>query len=775
MKRMLLFIVVLFSQQIIISQVLSEEAMKYWYYRDRLQYFVYPGTEEGASILMTSRNSNGNGVGNEPDRQYNGVEYGQTQRLNGYYLGMLATEYKLLKDNGQYADANRTLQELDLALDALIRMDRCEDLEPWNSTEYFDGFFIRNDVPPVLSANMTDYLNEGLLTGNYWDYQDAYLERPGIPFSIESNVVLCHRKYTNSSNYYYNNTPTSFDLPNYLSHGEKYWSYWKSDKFNSNDEIIGMYMGLALVGKYVDDQAVLDKSREIATRMRSFAIIHPSCTGSYGHSFQISPACIPFLMRYPDLTRIIDDNGGNSLAFIYGLIGACSKINDSGLGPLVPLLGGLTGLPSPYIIGLNIKSVYGGAVYYLSTFNNTNNDYNRPLYSILIATSDRTGNWLTPYYAIKTIGNENEHETFYLLLWADINDKDLTKKKFDFPFQLFMNQLQTAPCEGPYKYNWPIDMFPSGWACEYKFGASLSGQEGGSDRTGVFPGVDYMLLYNLACLAFPDGFDNNGTTYRFPYYVNQNNRSVTDEYAPMVLPGNNSVEIASTNNPEEIRAISSITTNMVISNRALMLTPAWVNAGQGNHYVDNVNGDVTLIAGESIRLTDGFRVDAGAHFLAKIESYSCNGLPYKNMNAPPWNENYRASFYDTLISVPRDQRIPIAYTNDDYSYENYDTPLCDDNYNFPDTGFTPELPLSAFLNPNPCSNKSILYIKPTSDQYLSIELFDICTQQGAIIFEGNSGMNNFEIEIDMTMYSAGIYIIRISGINAVKILKLMRE
>jgi hypothetical protein len=130
----------------VFSQVLSEEAMRYWYYRDRLQYFVYPGTEDGSSIIMTCRNSNGNGIDNDAIGQYNGVEWGQTQKTNGYYIGLLATEYRLLLNNGQNADASKTLQELDLALDALIRLDNCEDLEPWNSTEYFDGFFIRSNV-----------------------------------------------------------------------------------------------------------------------------------------------------------------------------------------------------------------------------------------------------------------------------------------------------------------------------------------------------------------------------------------------------------------------------------------------------------------------------------------------------------------------------------------------------------------------------------------------------------------------------------------------------
>jgi len=33
----------------------------------------------------------------------------------GYYIGVLATEYKLLVDNGRYIDAASTLNELNLA------------------------------------------------------------------------------------------------------------------------------------------------------------------------------------------------------------------------------------------------------------------------------------------------------------------------------------------------------------------------------------------------------------------------------------------------------------------------------------------------------------------------------------------------------------------------------------------------------------------------------------------------------------------------------------
>ncbi len=125
MKRLfLLFLVIL--PNTIKAQTVVFDQNQYWYYRDRLQYFVYPGLEDGSSVLMTCRNSNGREEW-DSDRLYNGAEWGQTRKMNGYYIGLLATEYKLLKDNGQYSDAAATLQELNLALDALIRMDKCED------------------------------------------------------------------------------------------------------------------------------------------------------------------------------------------------------------------------------------------------------------------------------------------------------------------------------------------------------------------------------------------------------------------------------------------------------------------------------------------------------------------------------------------------------------------------------------------------------------------------------------------------------------------------
>ena len=225
-------------------------------------------------------------------------------------------------------------------------------------------------------------------------------------------------------------------------------------------------------------------------------------------------------------------------------------------------------------------------------------------------------------------------------------------------------------------------------------------------------------------------------------------------------------EIGSVANPEELRGISTISTDMVVSNQA-MLYPNTTSFQAG------INGDITLKASESIKLTDGFRVDAGAHFLARIESYSCNGLPYKNVQAQPWSENYRGCYYDTLISVPMDQRAPIVYSEDNYEEEDFDMPLWEDYYMYDTTDAT-ELAVGVWLNPNPCANKTTLTLVSESEQFLTIELFDMTGQKRATLFEGIAD-NNFTLDVDMSFYAKGMYLLRISGAGGSKVVRFVKE
>lgn len=59
MKRIILFLFICFNclNQIASAQEnLRPNLLKYWYYRDRLKYFVVPGTNQGESEIVCLRN-----------------------------------------------------------------------------------------------------------------------------------------------------------------------------------------------------------------------------------------------------------------------------------------------------------------------------------------------------------------------------------------------------------------------------------------------------------------------------------------------------------------------------------------------------------------------------------------------------------------------------------------------------------------------------------------------------------------------------------------------
>jgi len=729
----------------------TDAAQKYWYYRDRLKYFVMPGTEPGQSIVFTHRNDN-----YPADR----IAITQPRVVDGFYIGVLATEYKLLKDNGQIADAQATLYELNLSLDALIRMDKCEDDIPWNyNYESFDGFFIREDIPPVLTTEMENYFNEGInttedyttrLESGYW----------GSPYYIDRYIVDCTKEFEDVQNNYYNNFPGDY---NNLA---DYWEYWKNGKFGSNDEIIGTCLGLALVSKLVDDPVVRKKAIDIAGITLSYTRMHPLCDTD-------EDFCNRWRLMFPDGTKIAENDGGISWAFAHGLMKSGRRICEDFINEFPDLK--LNVSPGQQ---LTYRFFVAACEAGMQT-----KDNDCMISKLLAISGYNPPSPIGADRAIFNITDKYQWDVFYLMLWAVLHDKNLDNSGF-FNASRLLDQIQTAPCSGPFRYSFAEDyncgshcsktVIPTGgWGSYLRYQVGPYTQYFGCDPAncdvtrGIFSGVDYMLLYNLACLAFPDGFSANSSHYSFPYYINLNNRVISDAYLPIILSGPMSnIELGSVTNPEELRGISTISTDMVVSNQA-MLYPNTTSFQAG------VYGDITLKAGESIKLTDGFRVDAGAHFLARIESYSCGGLSYKNLAAPPWSENYRGSYYDTLISVPMDNRAPIVYSEDNYEEEDFDMPLWEDYYMYDTTAAT-ELAVGVWLNPNPCANKTTLTLVSESEQFLTIELFDMTGQKRATLFEGNAD-NNFTLDVDMSFYAKGMYLLRISGAGGSKVVRFVKE
>jgi hypothetical protein len=70
----------------------------------------------------------------------------------------------------------------------------------------------------------------------------------------------------------------------------------------------------------------------------------------------------------------------------------------------------------------------------------------------------------------------------------------------------------------------------------------------------------------------------------------------------------------------------------------------------------------------------------------------------------------------------------------------------------------------------------MLSLVSENDTYITIELFDMGGQKRATLFEGQSGTSIFELNIDMSLFAKGMYVVRIIGNGGrTKVLKIVKE
>jgi hypothetical protein len=185
-------------------------ATKYWNYRVNLHRdFVAIGEGKGRSICAAGRVVDGKRMS---------LYYGDNITYHGWYVGMLATEYALLKR--QNLTTEFTLLELYYALKAVDRLDSvAETLFKDQSGNYgkasLNGFFVRDDVD-----------------------QDQKKLFPGIDY-VYSDYLL------------------GLSTPDRL----------QSDNEMSQDQAIHLLLGLRLVQHFVDENAAIKN-----IKIREFAI-----------------------------------------------------------------------------------------------------------------------------------------------------------------------------------------------------------------------------------------------------------------------------------------------------------------------------------------------------------------------------------------------------------------------------------------------------------------------------------------------------------------------
>lgn len=132
------FLITLFISKVSVAQSLIEEDLN-WQYWKLHEHFVNDfclgiGNQQGQSLHSSTRRIPLYG---------NDLKFGDVTEKLGYYIGILAMEYKLLEDNGE--DTYHTLRELYYAILTFNRLDYYAETL-FGGQPSLNGFFIRDDV-----------------------------------------------------------------------------------------------------------------------------------------------------------------------------------------------------------------------------------------------------------------------------------------------------------------------------------------------------------------------------------------------------------------------------------------------------------------------------------------------------------------------------------------------------------------------------------------------------------------------------------------------------
>ena len=463
----------------------SENMLKYWHYRNRLKYFVIPGNKQGESEIIGIRNRMDLQYQDfSPDslRYYKNSDVGQHGVYFGYYLSMLATEYKLLIGNNQTNEASNTLHEIDLALLQFeAYMDSCEYY--WGVTNKADGFFVRENMP-------CDFLNTDSANG--------------YSTNGERHLDLFNKNLTKTNNVW-NSTTNTFGVPaghpgysDFIDARMCTDGQTKKEPM-SQDEAVGVLQGLALIKRCCPGSWAYSKSKEIACNIVSYI----------QNMYPLLPQqeMLPWQIYLPDGST---PGGGAGFAFAnaYGFEQASDYFDYNCVGEYDP--------PSERIWELmwEYQGLHADNQIYNNSMSATLAAIGKSWHIGITIDIGCCWGWCSwfpcvhiPVYipatgwCIDNVTSYYNSETWYLLLYEVLRNKST-----DYLLQFkALAQINSAPCEGPYNYGnvyHPANDVSGGWSSSYRWRKTKQDQQGGGGFHGNYNGLDYMAFYNLYYIKY---------------------------------------------------------------------------------------------------------------------------------------------------------------------------------------------------------------------------------------------------------------------------------
>lgn len=284
--------------------------------------------------------------------KHNYLEFGsETPHQMGWYWATLATEYELLRLNGQQEEAQRTLEELFLGLQAYRRLDmqaQCMAVKRYE--EITDGFEEEACIThtqyqgDILGTCLCgdkyqgdDHKNFGTACERNCDYKPDLSGYSGFFLREDATQALeilhdpSEDKYNIdlvSSAYAMSLKPPCAEPPDAPAFSQPCYLVYKQ-AFMSHDGMTGLMIGLALIKRYIPENAEVTmcdgtkhKPLEMAKRITSAIVDRADDSFNNRISWPGSPGCCA------KETFLSNGEGGQLMSTIHGFKHAADYIDD---------------------------------------------------------------------------------------------------------------------------------------------------------------------------------------------------------------------------------------------------------------------------------------------------------------------------------------------------------------------------------------------------------------------------------------------------------------
>lgn len=444
---------------------IQKNIFKYRNYRERLkQRFVYVtnNNEHGSNILASKTKA-------YAWRSSDIIDFWDSVSTMGFYLGMLATEYRLLKNEGK--DTTQTLKELMYALKAFDRLDYYAE-SYYGGTNSTNGFFIRDDVP------------------NY-------------------SYPVCNPGIGNPDN------PFAYHFWSDIKKiGYNYGSCDIRDNEMSQDQFRGMMLGLSLIKKLVTEGTVTldgeqynfqNKTKEITSRVVHYMHI----TERKRINKRVTIAIRRWRIKNPvtgELVKRGPMGWPDVMAwYAYGFARAGRWIANEDLDRKN------TVDPEREISKLLFTQLGNGNI---ATISNTLSQIGIPMHTYNLYGGRLLGT-IANFRGSDTVDVTFNNDFYFMgLLHYVLHGNSGTKAKLDNKMSFFQNQLNTAPAEWPYNFGGSDrpasnDRTSQNLLRNPEDRGTIPTNDPNQmrQRVGEYHGVDYLLLHNLFLLTYKNNIE----------------------------------------------------------------------------------------------------------------------------------------------------------------------------------------------------------------------------------------------------------------------------